>query len=120
GWRATFDTDAQQFDVAVDGVKASRTYPIPASLVLPDRLSEPLAPLWRGKETALDFPYLMPAAARPVMARAERVSKLQPSEALVPIRITTAGSDHSATETLWVDANGEVRKRQQQLYGTPL
>jgi hypothetical protein len=120
GWRATFDAATQQIEVAIDGIAGTRTYPASTSLVLPDRLSEPLTPLWRGTKADLEFPYLMPAAARPVMARAERISKLQPSEALVPIRMTTGGSDQSVAETLWVEADGAVRKRQQQFYGTPL
>jgi hypothetical protein len=120
GWRATFNAAGQQIDVAVDGVAGSRTYPMPSSLVLPDRLSEPLAPLWRGTDCVLDFAYLMPAAARPVMARAERQFPCESADALVPIRITTGGRDQSVAETLWLDTNGAVRKRQQQFYGTPL
>jgi transglutaminase superfamily protein len=120
GWRATFDAGTQQIEVAVDGVAGARTYHRPASLVLPDQLSDPLAPLWRGTKADLDFPYLMPAAARPVMARAERLSESPSGGALVPIRIITAGSDRSVAETLWIGANGEVRKRQQRFYGTPL
>jgi len=119
GWRGVFDAPAQRIDVTIDGVAGARRYDTPASLVLPDRLSESLAPLWRGTQSALDFPYLMPAAARPVMVRAERLQASQQDDTLIPIRIS-AGGEQGLTETVWVDANGRVRKREQRFYGTRL
>jgi hypothetical protein len=120
GWRGTLNTDTQQIEVAIDGVSGSRRYALPAALVLPDRLSESLATIWSGSKAELDFPYLMPSAAKPVMVHAERVTESQTGDGLIPIRVTHGGSMQGAAEMLWVDARGELRKRQEQFYGTPM
>ncbi len=121
GWRGVFDAEARTLSVSVEGVAGSHTVAVPMELVLPDKLADALAPVWRDGRTLTGFLYLEPESAKPVQLTAERMADPQvPHPDLVKIRTTTESRGSARIETLWIDPQGELRQVQQRFLGTEL
>jgi len=110
-WQGAFSADGQTVEVGAQGFAVSR------DLVLPDRLSEALKPLWQHTRQAVEFPYFEPTAGQPVRMRAE----LLPSPDTV-VRIRTSATFGGAihNEVLWIGVDGRVLHREDKFYGATL
>jgi hypothetical protein len=110
-WQGTFGADALTVEAGTTG------FAVPGDLVLPDRLSEALKPLWQHTRQTVDFPYLEPTAGQPVRMRAD----LLPSpDAVARIRTSATFGGAVHNEVLWMSVDGQVLHRERKFYGATL
>jgi len=119
-WRGTFSSDAQTIEIVVSAATAAEGFAVPRNVVLPDRLSEALKPLWQHARQEVDFPYLEPSSAQVVRLRAELIPSPDTEPHITWIRTTAtfAGSVHN--EVIWIGADGQVLHRERRFYGATL
>src|SRR5262249_18609383 len=121
GWRGTFGADLRTLTVSIDHAGAAQALPLPNDLTLPDELIGSLAPVWREGRAQIRFSYLDPSSASPVVVVAERADDSAPSQAAgVRVRMTPGNGRESRTETLWIDAQGQMNRWEYRFFGTTL
>ena len=116
GWQGTFGADARTLNIVVSAAAGAQTFSVPADLILPDRLSEALKPIWSRQRREVEIPYLEPTVAKPIMLHAEllaslRVTQVQASETI----------GHSTRkEIIWIGADGQILHRERKFFGATL
>lgn len=120
GWQGTLSTDARDLTVVIDGSPGSRTFPVPAELVLPDRLSVALEPIWREKHQGIQIQYLEPTAAKPVQLRADLLPSPNTEPRVTRIRTSETVGHWSHHEVVWIGEIGQITHREQKFFGATL
>ena len=120
GWHGTLSTDARTLNVVVSAAAGARTFPVPADLVLPDRLSEALKPMWREGCRGIDVPYLEPTAAKPIDLRAELLPSPAAEPRVTQIRTSETIGHGNHQEIIWIGADGRILHRERKFFGATL
>ena len=120
GWLGTLSADARTLNVVVSTATTGQTFPVPANLVLPDRLSEALAPIWGEGRREVSIQYLDPTAARPVELHAELLPPPNPQPHTTRVRISATNGRSTHQEVLWLSESGQILHREQLFFGATL
>ena len=120
GWHGALSTDARTLTVVVSAAAGARTLPVSADLVLPDRLSNALKPMWREGRGGIDIPYLEPTAAKPIGLRAELLSSPNTEPRVTQIRTSETIGHGNHQEIIWIGADGQILHRERKFFGATL
>lgn len=120
GWHGTLSADARTLDVVVAAAAGARTFSVPGDLVLPDRLSEALKPIWREGRREIAVQYLEPTAAQPVELHAELLSSPNAQPHVTQIRTSATIGHSSHQEIMWLGDDGQILHRERKFFGATL
>lgn len=120
GWQGTLSADARTLDVVISNATGAQAFPIATDLILPDRLSEALAPIWREGRPSIEIQYLDPAAARPVELHAELLPSPNTQPYVRVVRTSENNGRSSHQEVLWLGESGRILHREQLFFGATL
>ncbi|MDB6013381.1 MAG: transglutaminase protein [Gammaproteobacteria bacterium] len=120
GWQGTLSADARTLSVVVSAAAGARTFAVPVDLILPDRLSEALKPLWREGRREVEVQYLEPTAAKPIELRAELLSSPNTEPHVTQVRTSETIGHQSHQEIIWIGQDGLVLHRERKFFGATL
>ena len=120
GWQGTVSSDGRSLAVVVTGSRGTQTFPIPADLILPDRLSAALEPIWRNRHQEVQIQYLEPTAAKPVQLHAELLPSPNSEPRVTRIRTGETVGHWAHQEIVWLAENGQIIHREQKFFGATL
>jgi hypothetical protein len=120
GWQGTLSADARTLNIVVSAKAGAQTFAVPADLILPDRLSEALKPLWREGRGEVEVQYLEPTAAKPIELRAELLSSPNTEPGVTQVRTSEAIGHQSHQEIIWIGQDGQVLHRERKFFGATL
>jgi Transglutaminase-like superfamily len=120
GWQGTLSADVKTLDVVVSGVAGAQAFSVPADLILPDRLSDALKPLWRDGRREMGIRYLEPTAAKPVELRAERIASSDVRPSVTQVRTSETIGHGSRQEMIWIGQDGQILHKEMKFFGATL
>lgn len=117
GWQGTLSADARRLSVVISTAPGAQTFAVPVDLILPDRLSHALEPIWRQSRREIEFHYLEPTAAKPVGLRAELLSSPSAVPRVTQIRTNETGGHQ---EVIWIADDGQILHKERKFFGATL
>jgi hypothetical protein len=120
GWQGRLSADTRTLEVVVSAATGAQTFSVPADLILPDRLSEALKPLWREGRREIEVEYLEPIAAKPIGLRAELLSSPATAPRVTQVRMSETIGHRSHQEIIWIGEDGQILHRERPFFGATL
>lgn len=120
GWHGTLSADTHTLNIVVSGATGAQTFPVPPDLILPDRLSEALEPMWREGRREIELQYLEPTAAKPLGLRAELLPSPNTGPRVTQVRTSEMIGHGSHQEAIWIGEDGQILHRERKFFGATL
>jgi hypothetical protein len=120
GWQGTLSADTRTLNVVVSAAAGAQTFSVPVDLILPDRLSEALKPVWREGRREIEVQYLEPTAAKPIGLRADLLSSPNTEPRVTQVRTSEIIGHWSHQEIIWIGDDGQILHRERKFFGATL
>ena len=120
GWQGTFSADARTLNVVVPTAVGAQTFFVPVDLILPDRLSDALRPMWQEGRREMEVQYLEPTAAKPIRLSAELLSLPDTEPRVAQVRMSETVGHWSHQEIIWIGEDGLIHHRERKIFGATL
>ena len=120
GWHGTLSADARTLNVVVLAASGTQTFAVSPDLILPDQLSTALEPMWRKGRREIQLQYLEPAAAKPLLLRAELLAWPDVMPRITRIQTTETIGRWSHREMIWLADDGRILHRERKFFGATL